>query len=323
VALSGRYLVALNAAGGELWTHEFAAPQRIPPPDEAGWRTQVVDLDGDGVPEILVVAGSAREYLSTSEQLLCFSSQGKMRWRYEPQVDVQFGTPRMKGPWKFHDVLVTSEDRGASVWVAFDHAVWWPSFIMRLPATGVAKLAFANPGNIRSLRRIESKSVSYVLATGVNNGYRRAFVAAIAEDAPPAMSPQAVEPKYRCARDCPSGRPYRYILLPQSEVNAAAFPYNIGIKILTRPGGLTVETEEVPEGDLRPSAFFYFSNDLRPEGATYADGYRQVHESLERRGLIKHRFSDCPEQKSPAILDVCDENGNWRKVAVPRVPASN
>jgi DNA-binding winged helix-turn-helix (wHTH) protein len=64
VALSGRYLSALSATGRVLWTYEFDAPLRGFPPDEDTWRTQIVDVDGDGVPEILVVATSAREHLS-------------------------------------------------------------------------------------------------------------------------------------------------------------------------------------------------------------------------------------------------------------------
>jgi hypothetical protein len=326
VLVSGRSLAALNATGAILWTHEFEAPLQEPPPEEAVWRTQIVDVDGDRFPEILMVATSAREHLSTSERLFCFSSKGKVLWQYEPQVDVEFGTPGMKGPWKFEDVLVTSGDRGSSIWIAVVHAVWWPSFVVRLSAAGVAKLAFANPGNVRSLRRIETQSGSYILTAGVNNGYRRAFVAMLAEGAPAAKSPEAADPGYRCVRGCPSNRPYRYILLPQSEVGAATLPYNIGVKILARPGGLTVQTAETPGGDGpggAPSGFFYFSHDLHPEGVAYADGYRQLHESLEKRGRITHSFKDCPEQKSPAIVEVCDENGHWSRVAVPRVPASN
>ena len=67
----------------------------------------------------------------------------------------------------------------------------------------------------------------------------------------------------------------------------------------------------------------YFTNDLQPERVAYSDGYRQLHESLEKRGRITHSFKDCPEQKSPAILDVCDENGHWTRVTMQRVPASN
>ena len=325
VVVSGKSLAALNATGAILWAHEFDAPIQEPPPEEATWRTQIVDVDGDRFPEILVVATSAREHLSTSERLFCFSSRGKVLWQYEPQVDVEFGTPGMKGPWKFEDVLVTSGDRGSSVWVAVVHAVWWPSFIVRLSTTGIDKLVFANPGNVRSLRRIETKSGSYILAAGVNNGYRRAFVAMLAEGPPAAKSPEAADPAYRCVRGCPSHRPYRYILLPQSEVGAATLPYSIGVRILARPGGLTIETAETPGGGPggAPSGFFYFSNDLQPQGVAYADGYRQLHESLEKRGRITHSFKDCPEQKSPAIVDVCDENGHWSRVAVPRVPSSN
>jgi DNA-binding winged helix-turn-helix (wHTH) protein len=323
VTVSGSSLAALSATGATLWTHEFDAPLQEPPPDET-WRTQIVDLDGDGIPEILVVATSARESLSTSEQILCFSSTGKELWRYEPKTEVEFGTPGMKGPWKFGDILVTHGDRASSIWVAVVHAVWWPSFIVRISPTGIVKLAFVNPGNIRSLRRIRTKPGSYILATGVNNGYRRAFVAMLAEDADAAKPPEAADPTFGCVRACPTSRPYRYILLPQSEVGAATLPYSIGVKILAQPGGLIVLTAETPGGGPggAPSGFFYFSHDLQPEGVGYADGYRQLHESLEKRGRITHSFMDCPEQKNPAIIDVCDENGHWSRVQVPRMPAS-
>ena len=323
VVVSGKSLAALNATGAILWTHEFEAPLQEPPPEEVTWRTQIVDVDGDRSPEILITATSARDHLSTSERLFCFSSRGNVLWQYEPHLDVEFGAPGMKGPWKFEDVLATSGGRDSSIWVAVAHAVWWPSYIVRLSATGVAQLAFANPGNVRSLRRIKTNSGSYILATGVNNGFRRAFVAMLAEGAPPANSPDATDPEYRCIRGCPNARPYRYILLPQSELGAAMLPYSIGVKILARPGGLTVQTTETKAGPGgAPSGFFYFSNDLTPERVAYADGYRQLHESLEKEGRIKHSFKDCPEQKSHAILDLCDENGHWSSVAVPRVPSS-
>jgi DNA-binding winged helix-turn-helix (wHTH) protein len=284
VAVNGRSLVALNAVGHVLWAHDFEAPLRDTPPEEAAWRTQVVDIDGDGVPEILLVAAGAREYLSTSEQLFCFSSRGKMLWQYEPQVHVEFGTPGMKGPWKFYDVLVTPGRGAASIWVAIDHAVWWPSVIVRLSARGVDKLIFANPGNIRALRRIETESGPYIVAAGINNGYRKAFAAMLPEDAPPAASPEATEPGYRCIRGCPSGRPYRYILSPQSEAGAAVSPYSIADGILARPGGLTVQTAEVREGEFRPRGFFYFSN--AGEAGTHHtqfQGLRRAEESRNSR----------------------------------------
>ena len=173
-----------------------------------------------------------------------------------------------------------------------------------------------------SLRKVETKSGSYILAAGVNNGYRKAFVAMLPEDGPPCASPEAAEPGYRCVRACPSGRPYRYVLLPQSELGAATSPYSIAKRITARPAGVTVQTTEILVGDDGASGFFFFSEDLRPEGVAYGENYRRSHESLEKRGLITHSFKDCPEQKSPAVFDVCDENGRWSRGAVPRVPSS-
>ena len=69
VVASGRSLAALSATGAILWTHEFDAPLQEPPPEEATWRTQIVDVAGDKFPEILVVTTSAPEHLSTSERL--------------------------------------------------------------------------------------------------------------------------------------------------------------------------------------------------------------------------------------------------------------
>jgi len=147
VTVGGRFLSALSATGRELWTYKFDAPLRDFPPDEDTWRTQIVDVDGDGIPEILVVATSARDYLSTSEQLFCFSSTGKMFWQYEPTTKVEFGTPGMNGPWKFEDVLVTSKNGAPSIWAAIVHTVWWPSFVVRLSATGVSQVSVRESGN--------------------------------------------------------------------------------------------------------------------------------------------------------------------------------
>jgi hypothetical protein len=98
VTVNGSSLAALDATGATIWTHGFDAPLQEPPPEEATWRAQIVDLDGDGILEILVVATSARERLSTSEQLFCVSSRGNVLWRYEPKTDVEFATRPPRAP---------------------------------------------------------------------------------------------------------------------------------------------------------------------------------------------------------------------------------
>jgi hypothetical protein len=214
-------------------------------------------------------------------------------------------------------MLVVPEGRSSSVWVAVVHDVWWPSFIERLSAAGVPSRVFTSSGDIMVLRHVQTKAGPYLLAAGVNNEYCQASLAILSENGPPTTSPQKEGSPFQCLRGCPVARPYRYILLPPSELNIANdAPYNTANHIHARPDGITVQTQEVPGSD----AFFDFSLDLQPERVAYGSNHREIHKRFEREGRIKHSYKDCPERKSPAVLRICDEHGNWSTVTVPRVP---
>lgn len=321
VTMNGKSLVAMNAAGGILWIHEFDAPLVEASPEQLAWRTQIVDLDGDGIPEVLLAAAFTSISPRAPRELFCFSSMGKLLWHYVPTIDARFNTRDLNGPWQILDVLVVPGKGSSSIWVAVVHDIWWPSFIVRISAAGVPELIFSNPGNICKLVRIQNKAGSFIVAAGVNNEYRQASVAILAESGQPASSPQTTGSEYQCIGGCPSARPDRYILLPRSEVNIASDqPYNIGTNILLRPGGLTVQTNETGGAE---KGFYDFSQDLQPERSAYGGNYREVHERFEREGRITHRFEDCPERKSGAVLRIFDEKGNWSKLTIPRLRSSD
>jgi DNA-binding winged helix-turn-helix (wHTH) protein len=321
VVRSGKRLLAMSDSGRVLWRYTFDAPLWEPPVDELAWRTQIVDLDGDGVPEVLVVVSFGAPGLDGRTELYCFSSLGKVLWHYKPTVDIAFSTRDLNGPWQFIDMLVVRGNHFSSIWVAVVHDVWWPSFIVRLSSTGVASRMFTSSGDIMKLGRVQTKSGSYILAAGVNNEYRRASIAMFLEDGPPSSSPQTEGSAYQCLRGCPNTKPPHYILLPRSELNIGSdAPYNLAIQIHRRPGGITVETHE--SGDLGPPCAFYdFSEEMKPERVAYGGNYREVHRRYEREGRIHHSYKDCPEPKSLALLRICDGHGIWSTVAVPRVPS--
>jgi hypothetical protein len=217
-------------------------------------------------------------------------------------------------------MLVASEKGSSAVYVAVSDAIWWQSFVLRISPSGAQSIVFASSGNIRDLRRFEVASGSYILAAGINNEYGQASLAVLRQDGPPATSPQGNAATYLCTRGCPSARPYRYILLPRSELNIASqLPYNFAAVIHKRTNGVTVETDELRSGP-GSLVFYDFSQDLEPQRVVYGDGYREAHRQFEREGRIKHTYEQCPERKAPAILRICDENGNWSTVSVPRVP---
>jgi len=318
IALNGNTLVAWSAEGSALWEYPFGARLKDLLPGEDTWRKQIVDVDGDGVPEVLVAAPFANPPdVMYRDALFCFSARGKLLWSYRPEIHHGFKGPDLNGPWIFHSMLVVPEGRSSSIWVAVGHAVWWPGFLVRLSPSGAPELKFVSSGQTYALRKARIGKTEYILAGGVNNEYSQASLAIVARDGPPATSPQSEE-KYRCAGGCPPGRPYRYILFPRSELNAASDePYNKVGAIETRPGGLVVFVGEI-ESD---STYYGFSNDLQPAWVESGDNWG-LHRRYEREGRIKHTLENCPERNKAAILRICDENGKWTSVSVPRISRS-
>ena len=316
-SINGRTLTAIGALGNVLWTSELDSPwmERFPG-DDSSWRIQVVDLNGDGLTEVLVAPQTSPD----EDQLLCFSSRGRLLWRYRAQIQARFGTWDVPGPWTFWRMLVAPDRGGRSIYLAVDHSIWWPSFLVRVSASGEPRLVFASSGHIRSLGQLRIASGNYILAGGINNEYGQAYLAALRQDGPPTTSPQRAVGKYLCTRGCSSETPYRFILFPRSELNTASEePYNYAVRIRYRTNGVTVVTDELSRGPMM-TAFYDFSQELKPERVAYGDGYQDIHERFEREGRIKHTWEQCPERKAPAILRICDENGNWSTVPVPRAP---
>jgi DNA-binding winged helix-turn-helix (wHTH) protein len=312
----GNTLLAKGSAGNVLWTHRFDYPF-MERPEDSKWRIQVVDLYGDGRSEVLVATGLADPTPTFGpEELFCFSSRGKVLWHYRPEIHMEFNTRDLNGPWRITHMIVVDEGRSKSIWLAIDHAIWWPSFIVRVSPVGAHEIKFTSSGAIYGLMSLRTRSGVYVLGGGINNEYRTAAVAVLPLNGAPATSPQGEGSEFQCVRGCPPGRPYRYILLPRSEANAASnLPYNDARQLLLRPGGFTIRTSEIEAA----AQFFEFTEDFQPERVVYSGDYQDRHRRYELEGRITHSFDLCPERRNPAVVKIFDENGVSRLVSVPRV----
>jgi DNA-binding winged helix-turn-helix (wHTH) protein len=312
----GDSLTAKDASGNVLWTHRFGY-RFMEGPDEAKSRIQVVDLNGDGQLEVLVATALADPTAAYGpEELLCFSSRGKLLWHYRPQIDMEFNTPDLNGPWRIAQMIIVGEGSSKSIWLAVDHAVWWPAFIRRISPDGSGETMFISSGAIYGLMSLLTKSGAYILAGGINNEYRTASMAVLAVTGTPATSPQGDGSKFQCIRGCPAGKPYRYLLLPRSEANIASdIPYNDASQIFLRPGGFTIRTREVEAA----AQFFDFTEAFEPKRVVYSGDYPDRHRRYEREGRITHSFDLCPERRNPAVVEIFDEKGTSRLQSVPRM----
>jgi DNA-binding winged helix-turn-helix (wHTH) protein len=203
VAINGTSLIATSATGSILWTYGFNEPLAEAPAETAGWRTQMVDLNADGQPESLVTVAFASAPAHPAE-ILCFTSTGKLLWRYRPQVaGLRFNKRDLNGPWKFTDVVLVP-GMPTAIWAAVAHDVWWPSLVIRLSDTGMHELALVNSGVIFKLHAFQNGTGSYIMAAGVNNEYQLAALAILRSSGPPATSPQNDEGSdFYCVAGCP------------------------------------------------------------------------------------------------------------------------
>lgn len=312
----GDTLTAKDAAGNVVWTHRFDH-SFMERPDDSKKRIQVVDLNGDGGLEVLVATAFADPTSANGpEELLCFSSRGKLLWRYRPEIDMKFNTRDLNGPWRIAQMIIVDEGRSKSIWLAVDHAIWWPAFLVKISPNGAREIRFTSSGAIYGLVAFHAKSGAYVMAGGINNEYRMAVVAVLALNGSPATSPQGDGSKFQCIRGCPTSQPYRYILLPRSETNIASdLPYNDASQILLKPGGFTIRTTEVEAA----AQFFDFTEDFQPERVVYSGDYQAKHRRYELTGRITHSFDLCPERRKPAIVRIFDEKGVPHSLSVLRL----
>jgi DNA-binding winged helix-turn-helix (wHTH) protein len=319
VAANGTSLVAMNAAGRILWTYDaFPEPLADAAPEDAGWRTQIVDLDGDGAPEVLLVAAfsSAPDW---PRKIFCFSSAGKLLWEYGLDFNPQFRRPDLNGPWRITDAIVVPGKASSAVWLSASHQTWWPAFVARLSSDGKPEIRYVSSGAIYRIKALRNPIGSYILAAGVNNEYRQAALAVLRQTGSPAASPQTPGSEYECVSGCAAGRPYRFILLPRSEIcDASDRPYNEAHRIHDRAPGFSVDVDETAGRDPQ-GAFYEFTADLEPQRVAYGSNYRAGHERLEKEGRIRHAYKDCPEKTTKAVVRICDERDAWRSVTIPRL----
>jgi len=316
VTLAASKLTAYGEDRRPLWSHQFPQPVREFSGDELARRVRLVDLDGDGRPEILAATRLTESLWR--DQLWCFSSSGKLLWQYSPEMTLRSASRQYTGPWHFKDVVVGGSGEEKFTWVAVGHHTWWPSFIVRLEAAGRAVIQFEHSGSLFVLEHHQTPEGGYLLAGGLNNEYDSAILAVLKDDQAPAASPQPPGSRFRSEQP-PAGGPYRYFLLPPTELHAlvSPAPYNQTKVIHSASDGVQVWTDEENRGPLTLTAVYEFSAGLDPKGFTLGSGYRKVHLRLEREGKLHHTIEQCPERRGPKELRRWTPIEGWSDILVP------
>jgi hypothetical protein len=331
--LSGNTFIARAADESPLWSFPLSLK---PEPSIDGavarritWQGTVLihGQNDDGGSDIAAVVNFEKTAsppgLFLHSEVYWFRSVGTLRWKYTPHDRLGFSGREFAGPWR---VMASATLPGTKtpLWMSFNDAVWWPSFVARFGSDGVPHHVFISAGHIYALARVESADGVQVLAGGVNNEYRSAALAVLGETGP-ASSPQTRGSPFACD-NCPAGGPRKYFVLPRSELSAALRePYNYLDAITVPPrndGPIEVSVRENSDPwNLR--SVYRFSTELMPESVGLSDRYWEVHRELSKSGKLDHGVDDCPERSDGMVVRVWQPDAGWKNIRVPPTFATN
>ena len=320
VTFAGRKMLVWDERDRLAWQHEFAEVVTWPPTEPREPPLRIMDINGDGRPELLVAPAfvdATRD--SGARELYCFSETGRLLWRYLPQATVTTPDRQQRGPWHIVALQVVADRGPAQIWASLGQPDGWAGPLIRLDAAGRATMPFINAGVLYVLNHMRGRSGSYLLAGGVNNEYDSGMLAVLQDDQPPASSPQTPDSRYNC-RECPPGRPLRYMLFPRSEINHVnGAPYNSALLIALVGDEVRLETMENDEAGGKVSGIYRLSADFDVRSAVWSSSYRELHRRYEGESRIRHTFENCTERVGPRTIRVWDAEHGWRGVPIPQV----
>jgi hypothetical protein len=315
---NGNSIVARDGRGTILWSYDFDWPLAKDTDDPAR-RITIADLGPDRQRDLLVVAPFSGADLGSSanDTLFCFSARGKMRWRRAFDQTFRFGQNDYRPPWEATPMMVTADGTGPSIWIAARQRLWSTSTLTEFDREGNQKAQFVNWGHIGVIGHVHNANGSFILAGGISNQCNCAMLAVLREDSPSGSSP-SLAPDFTC-RNCPEGKPYRYILFPQSELTELSGTAYNNVKLIRVDGDRVwagVGETKNPGSTVGADWIKYdFSADFAPLSFTISDHFWTFHRQMEAEGKIHHTVERCPELGPRRVQMWSAERGwEWKDV---------
>lgn len=303
----GRVLRAYDLSGDQVWEKTFPYPlgtneslERKRSQLNYNWRTKLmdlVDLDGDGRQEVLVVTIPEDAGPSTSAMLYCLTGRGREKWRYRPGEVLTFGRTRFGPGWRIPFFLVVDLDRDGlrEIVVVAHHFKAYPAKVAVLESDGRLRGDYINSGRIVDVVALDldDDGRQELLCGGTNYGYGKGAFFALAPDHLGGASPQPDTPACRLSGR-PKDRQCCYLLFPVDPVSAVASGAGMISCIEVMSGGLVVMeipfwSEQVPTV-FKPQVLFYLNRKMVLVRRSFSSDYHLVYDDFFDAGRLKVPF---------------------------------
>ncbi len=294
--LDGSALVVMNADGKELWRKTF------PEGFETGLYSQFLhegawfaDLEGKGHTSVLFVYSPGKPP-ARSSTLICYSDQGKEKWRWTPGKAL----PELEGDSPIFKtfalgILKATDKKPPCIVASSAHAIWWPNQIALLDSNGKVLSEYWHSGRLDSmtLADLDGDGREEIVAAGTNNGYLQATLVVLDPDRVSGASSE-VRPQFQI-HGMGAAQERTRLLFPRSDMNKAFFSYNsaFGLSVSNSIIRFSVEECIVPGGC---TVAYEFAKNLQLIAAYPAEGFRSAHVRLYQNRKDNHPFS--PEEQT-------------------------
>lgn len=331
VSLADKKLIAWDAKNRVSWEYDFPQPAEFQAVQGQSYAL-FSDLLGDGRRELLALVNLRAENPAVGEIggdrpngynrsfLYCFSEKGRLLWSYSPDFQLSFAGHVFEGPWPATAMTLTPAAKGQTIWIAYRHHTWWPSFVTRIDAHGAASLAFVNSGHLWFLASVRNSTGDYVLVGGINNDLESAILAVLGDNEQVSASPQPLS-RGSYAYDNFLRAPHLYFIFSPSEVfRLSEAAYHTIQSIVVETDRIQVHTYE----GTQPTSiahylqgYYEFTKDFELKSASLGDLYWQAHRLYESQGKIHHSAEQCPDRSIGSRLREYTGAGGWLAPNVP------
>ena len=292
--LDGSTLKIVNAEGKELWRKVF--PEGFGPDSYyvggLASRLWIADLEGKGHSSVLFSYLPLPDSQPHSSVLICYSDQGKEKWRFTPGRNL----PEVRGEAVTYKtfslgVLKATKERPSRIVVVSDHDPWWggPSQIAVLDSNGKTVSEYWPSGGLRDMAVVdlEGNGREEIIATGVAHGYDAQGTLVVLDADRVVGASKEVQPEFQI-HGMGSAEEKLRLLFSRSDLNRASFQYNYAIEPTVQNGNLRVTVLECLAPIGCPIRYEFDKNFHLIAAHPETEGFSNAHARFYQTGKNAH-----------------------------------